>query len=87
MARKPQRAAAGKLEPLRAPIAIQPALQGIIRREPDTRCPERRSRLRFQLFTFSLTLTLYWRLNIGFERYTLPGPTQSQITRWLIADR
>ena len=38
-------------------------------------------------FTLSLTLTLYCRLQIGFERYTLPGPTRSQGTRWLIADR
>ena len=38
-------------------------------------------------FTFSLTVTLYCRLHIGFERCTLPGPTQSQITRWLIAVR
>jgi hypothetical protein len=38
-------------------------------------------------FTLSLALALYCRLHIGFERYILPGPTQSQTTRWLIADR
>ena len=36
-------------------------------------------------FTFSLTVTLYCRLHIGFERCTLPGPRTAWSIRWLIA--